>query len=253
VNDLPLHRCHDYAELMRQWQTVAAAAGLKRHELCRVEGQRLFWLESASARAGAPVIYISAGVHGDEPAATSGLLAWAQKRIDWLRDGAFLLFPCLNPHGLLANTRVNQAGLDLNRRFHLDDDPVCGAWRQVMRGVSMQMAICLHEDYDALGCSVSELSHPPDGWSRPLLQRAPSAKRPADPRPKIDGNLSHGGVIQRKRAPRSLPGLPEAVVLYQMGCQLSLTFETPSEFALNDRVAAHRRFLDAAIPLATKT
>jgi murein peptide amidase A len=247
LNQLPLHRCHDYAELIRQWRLVATEAGLKKHELCQLDGQRIVWFETAAAQTGTPPIYLSAGVHGDEPAATSGLLAWAQQNISRLRRDAFLLFPCLNPHGLLANTRVNQAGEDLNRRFHLDDDPVCGPWRQVIRAYTLPMGICLHEDYDAQGCYVYELSPHPQGWSRPLLQKASSARLPIDPRRKIDGHLSHAGVIQRQRAPRNLPGMPEAVVLYQMGCPISLTFETPSEFALTDRVNAHRRFLNAAL------
>lgn len=250
MNDLPLHRCHDYAELMRQWQVVVDQAGLRQRELCQVDGQRIVWIESQAAEAGAPVIYISAGVHGDEPAATSGLLAWAQKRIAWLRSSPFLIFPCLNPHGLLANTRVDQNGRDLNRRFNLDDDLVCGAWRRVMRTITMRLAICLHEDYDAQGCYLYELSRRTDDWSRSILQLAQSAKIPVDPRQKIDGHQCRDGVIHRRRAPRGLEGLPEAFVLYQMGCPLSLTFETPSEFALTDRVAAHKRFIDAAIKQA---
>lgn len=250
MNDLPIHRCHDYAELMRQWQLVVNEAGLRQRELCRVDGQRIFWLESAAAHASAPAIYISAGVHGDEPAATSGLLAWAQKRVALLRKEPFLLFPCLNPHGLMTNTRMDQNGLDLNRRFHLADDLVCGAWLRVLHGFSLRLAICLHEDYDAQGCYVYELSRRTDGLTHAILQKAKSAKIPVDPRSKIDGHDCREGVIKRRRPPRNLPGLPEAFVLYQLGCPLSLTFETPSEFALTDRVAAHKRFLDAAIKQA---
>ncbi len=246
---LPTHRCHDYPELIRQWRAVAAETGLMVRELCRVEGLRVLWLESAAAQLGEPVVYLSAGVHGDEPGATSGLLAWAQRNAKRLAREPFLIFPCLNPHGLLANTRVDHRGLDLNRRFHLEDDPVCGAWRRALNGRAMRLAVCLHEDYDAHGAYVYELSRRPGGWSSSLLSRCTDKSMPVDTRVRIDGRTANTGVIQRKKSPRGLPGLPEAVAVYELGCPLSLTFETPSEFALDVRARAHVRFLDAVMQL----
>lgn len=247
-NLLPGHRCHDYADLMRQWRAVAAEAGLLVNELCRVDGVRVLWLESAAARRGEPLVYLSAGVHGDEPGATEGLVGWARQNARRLRDGSFLIFPCLNPHGLMGNTRMDQRGLDLNRRFHLEDDPVCGAWRRVVTGRAMRLAVCLHEDYDALGAYVYELSSRlPRGWSHELLRRCTNARLPVDARTRIDGQLAREGVIQRRKSPRKLPGLPEAVAVYEMGCEISLTFETPSEFALDERARSHARFLDAVL------
>lgn len=246
---LPIHRCHDYAELIRQWRALAAETGLAMRELCRVDGLRVFWLESAAARRGEPVVYLSAGVHGDEPGATAGLLAWAQRNVTRLAREPFLIFPCLNPHGLLTNTRMDQRGLDLNRRFHLADDPVCGAWRRVLTGRAMRLAVCLHEDYDAHGLYVYELSRRPGDWGRDLLRRCADKHLPVDNRARIDGRAAREGVIQRKKSPRGLPGLPEAVAVYELGCPLSLTFETPSEFALDARARAHVRFLDAVMRL----
>ncbi len=248
-NRLPNHRCHDYPELIRQWRALCREAGLVMRELCRVDGLRVHWLESKAARRGDPAIYLSAGVHGDEPGATAGLLAWAGQNLERLKRESFVIFPCLNPHGLLLNTRVDQRGLDLNRRFHLDDDPVCGAWRRVLTGRALRLAICLHEDYDAHGIYVYELSRLEGGWSRTLLRQCMDATLPVDSRAKIEGRAAHGGVIQRKKSPRGLPGLPEAVAIYELGCPVSLTFETPSEFALDDRVRAQARFLDAALHL----
>lgn len=246
---LPVHRCHDYPELIRQWREVGRAAGLAMRGLCRVDGLPVHWLESKAARRGEPLVYLSAGVHGDEPGATSGLLTWAQQNTGLLARDSFLIFPCLNPHGLLHNTRADHRGLDLNRRFHLDNDPVCGPWRRVLTGRAMRLAICLHEDYDACGAYVYELSRKPRGWSREPLQFSASARLPVDSRTRIDGRAAHDGVIQRKKSPRGLPGLPEAVAIYELGCPVSLTFETPSEFALDDRAQAHVRFLQAALRL----
>ncbi len=249
---IPLHRCHDYLELIRQWRLVSRAAGLKMRELCRSGGLRVHWLESAAARRGEPLVYLSAGVHGDEAGATSGLLAWAQRNVRRLQQESFAIFPCLNPHGLILNTRHDQRGLDLNRRFHLDDDPVCGAWRRLIASRSLRLGICLHEDYDACGMYLYELSRQLGGWSSGLLRQCADATMPIESRLSIDGRTARDGVIQRKKSPKGLPGLPEAVALYELGCPVSLTFETPSEFALDDRVNAQVRFLDAALSFAAE-
>jgi protein MpaA len=244
---LPNHHCHDYARLRRGWRGVARAAALKWRRLVMVDEGEVFWLESAPAGRGEPSLYVSAGVHGDEPGATAGLLDWAARRVSWLRDNPVVLFPCLNPAGLGLNTRTDGRGLDLNRRFHMEDDPVCGPWRQVVSRMRLAAGVCLHEDYDAQGCYLYELSTLDPGWGVSLLARAASASMPVDGRKRIDGRIARHGVIQRRRSPTGLPGMPEAVALYELGCPVTLTFETGSEFSLEARAAAHRRFLDAVI------
>lgn len=240
-------QAHDPRALLSRWRRVARAAGLRWQVLAEVDGEGIPSLERQ--RAGSPLIYLSSGVHGDEAAAAWGLLAWAEENIPLLKAGSFLICPCLNPHGLRANTRADQRGLDLNRRFHLDDDPVCGPWRQLMnRPQPPALGICLHEDYDAAGCYVYELdSHlPPMGAA---CLRAAAAHVPVDMRRTIDGRRACDGVIRRSRIPRDLPGLPEAVILWRLGCPRTLTFETPSEAALGDRVRAHAAFIHAAVRL----
>src|SRR3954467_5462789 len=61
-------------------------------------------------------IYISAGIHGDEPA---GPLAVRQLILDnvWPENVELSLFPCLNPTGFELNTRENVEGTDLNRQY----------------------------------------------------------------------------------------------------------------------------------------
>ncbi len=251
VHLLPAHRSHDYPALAARWRELAARTGMKVRQLCQAQGQKVLWLESAAARVGQSAVYLSAGVHGDEAAATSGLLLWAEAHEQVLRTEPYLIFPCMNPVGLMLNTRADGRGLDLNRRFHLEDDPVCGAWLKVMRGRAVRLAICLHEDYDAQGMYVYELSRLPKGWSGEILKGIATARLPVDGRRRIEGRAAMNGVIQRRRSPKGLPGLPEAVALYQLGCQISLTFETPSEFALDERAQAQAAFVETAIAQAT--
>jgi hypothetical protein len=68
-----------------------------------------------------------------------------------------------------------------------------------------------------------------------------------DPRASIDGRRALDGVIRRSTIPSGLPGLPEAIVLWQLGCPVTLTFETPSEFSLDDRVQTQADFVSAVL------
>lgn len=244
MNLLPHHRAHDVRALAAGWNAVARAAGLRRRVLAKIDGLDVVWYEN---RGGAgPACYLSAGVHGDEPAAAWGLLAWAQANTAWLRAHPVVIFPCLNPHGLALNTRADGRGLDLNRRFHLEDDAVCGPWRQVAASRPWRLALCLHEDYDGQGAYVYELGAHRGSHAAPLLAAA-TREIGMDPRRRIDHSVARAGVIRRRRLPTHLPGLPEAVVLHQLGCPLTLTFETPSEFDLDARVRAQAAFVAAAL------
>lgn len=220
-------------------------------ELVTVGDQAVYQLVSRAARGGESVVYLSAGVHGDEPGAVCGLLAWAMENTALLREGSFVILPCLNPHGLMLNTRVDHRGRDLNRRFHLKRDPLLGAWHRLLSAHRLVAGLCLHEDYDAEGMYLYELSRGRvSGVGQAILDRCEAGVIARDPRSMIEGMRAKRGVIRREKAPEEMPGLPEAIVLYQAGCPLSLTFETPSEFSLDDRVEAQSRFIQATMEVA---
>jgi hypothetical protein len=245
IHRLPLHRAHDYAALMAGWERVATKAGLQAVNLGMAGNLPVVAFESAAAAQGQPAVYLSTGVHGDEPAPPWGLLEWAAGHLDLLRRGSFIISPCLNPAGLIANTRLDGQGRDINRRFHLGRDPLIKAWRQFMKGRPLVFGLCLHEDYDSQGCYVYELT-----CERRVLSEAPMTAietvLPRDLRRNIEGRPAKRGIIRPKVVPSSIRG-PEAIVLHKQGCPTALTFETPSEFALDDRVEAHRRFIEASL------
>ncbi|MBX7209926.1 MAG: M14 family metallocarboxypeptidase [Verrucomicrobiaceae bacterium] len=240
------HRCHDYAHLAERWLRVAKRAGIEAREFAKAASIPLLMLESRAAAAGETLVYLSSGVHGDEAGSACGLLAWAEANVALLKKEAFLIFPCLNPQGLMLNTRADHRGLDLNRRFHLADDEVCGPWQRAVANRCMKLGLCLHEDYDAQGAYVYELGGQKTAMSPPLLKKV-SRILPLDPRTDIDGRAAARGVIRPRRIPKTLPGMPEAIELHRRGCQVTLTFETPSEAALELRIAAHQAFITSAI------
>lgn len=66
-------------------------------------------------------VFISAGVHGEEPAGVYTLLKFLEHDVyDFLGDYCFLIFPCINPFGFEHNYRFNSNGIDVNRQFKLD-------------------------------------------------------------------------------------------------------------------------------------
>ncbi len=243
---LTTQRSHDYALLLQSWRKLAARVGLKISRLATVDGLSVFYITTPSTRWDTRErIYLSAGVHGDEPAPPWGLLNWAQTNTKLFSKHRFLIFPCFNPHGLMNNTRMDQRGVDINRTFHDGREPLIAAWEKTLKGRRISLAICLHEDYDAQGCYVYELtSRKDDAGSRILRDCA--AIIPTDPRRSIDGRRMKKGHFLRRIAP-NLPGMPEAVQLYKLGAPVSLTFESPSEFSLIDRVAAQKRFITSAL------
>lgn len=238
---LTRHRCHDSADIIRRWKAVAKAARLRVQTLyVTPSGDPVLFLESSHQTADG--LYLSAGVHGDEPAPVTAMLEWAEENVALLRAGSFVIVPLFNPVGLRANTRTDEHGTDLNRQFHDATHPHIAGWYAAMQGRRFRLCIMLHEDYDAQGVYAYELSGRSGLTTAPYLTAA-ARHVPLDPRRTIDGFAARYGVI-RPRVPHHLPGLPEALVLYQQYAPAAFTFETPSEFSLLERTASHRAVLE---------
>ena len=246
VKLLPNHRAHDAQHLIQRWRVLARTAGCRIKILCKVGDLPVIVLESAAAQAGEPAVYLSTGVHGDEAGSAWGLLTWAEKHLNELKRGSFLLAPCLNPVGLTLNTRADHRGIDINRRFHDAADEICGPWQQWITGRAMRFGLCLHEDYDAQGIYLYELNHARETKGHEIIERCARVIAP-DPRKNIDGQRANHGVIRRRNLPTNLPGMPEAIELHVRGCPVTLTFESPSEFDLDTRIRVQVKFVESAL------
>src|SRR4051812_11923904 len=110
-----MHRAHDYPHLVARWRAVCRAAGMRWRTFARAGKYALHYVETPAP---GPAVYVSAGIHGDEPAGPEALITWAEADPARLRRHALLIFPCLNPWGLVNNIRRDEDGLDLNRCFH---------------------------------------------------------------------------------------------------------------------------------------
>jgi hypothetical protein len=192
-------------------------------------------------------IYISAGIHGDEPA---GPLAVRRLLLEnqWPAHFSFWICPCLNPGGFLLNRRENAEGRDLNRQYLRPEAGEIAAhiaWLE--RQPRFDFCLCLHEDWEAHGFYLYELN--PDGLPSLAagILKAVGEGCPIDTSETIEGRPAQGGLIRPSTNPQSRPDWPEAFYLVSHKTRLSYTFETPSDFALEMRVAAQVRGVNAAL------
>ncbi len=231
-----------------RWRSVARGAGVKLQVIATAGELPVFVLKSP-ALSGGDGVYFSAGIHGDEPGSCAGLLAWAEAHVRELRELPVVIFPCLNPWGLVGNRRSDSRGNDLNRMFHKKRNPVIAGVQRAVAGHEFRAALMLHEDYDGEGVYLYEHATG-SPFSEAILDTA-SAVIPRDLRSRIDGWRARGGVLRPRIDAEALKaiGYPEAVWLFQRGCHNSITFETPSEFALERRVGAQVAAIEAVVGL----
>jgi hypothetical protein len=236
---LARHRAHDYPHLVERWRAVAARAGLTMRRFATGPEFNLYYLRSKRLpREG--TIYISAGIHGDEAAGTEALITWAEKNTRLLGRRPFFLAPCINPWGLVNNSRTDSRKRDLNRSFQNDEVMETTALKRAMGKRKFSLGLMMHEDYDALGIYIYELEGACPHWGEALLAAA-RPHVPTDSRDMIEGRECVNGMVRRPldMALFKEIGLPEAVYLYLQGCPRVFTIETPSEYGLDRRVRAH--------------
>jgi hypothetical protein len=241
---------HDYDALLERWRTLAGECGLRARILCEAGGDPVICLENERAiRGERGGLYVSTGVHGDECAPVWALLEWAGSGPRVFHDRPVKLFPCLNPAGFRANTRLDGSGTDLNRSFTDRTHPVIRAWQESMEGRRFDLALNLHEDYDTGGIYLYELTRR-ESIGHELLSSCEGIL-PREMAPQIDGSEFDRGLLVRKGDIERVVeeqlggGYPEAILLFLRYADSSFTFETPSERDLSLRIAAHRAFLDA--------
>jgi hypothetical protein len=183
--------------------------------------------------------YLSAGIHGDEPAGPLALLELIRSRM-LPRDIDLTVCPVLNPRGLHANDRNNTEGIDLNRDYNHLRAPETRAHVQWLASQPpWDLTVLLHEDWESAGFYLYEL-HPASrrGLAESILA-AVSRVCPIEQAAIIDGREAHApGIIRPSIDPRSRPDWPEAFWLLQNRCDRNITLEAPSDFPMAIRVGA---------------
>jgi murein peptide amidase A len=192
-------------------------------------------------------LYISTGIHGDEPAGPLAALKLLQEN-NWPPTAEIFLLPCLNPDGFVLNTRGNADGIDLNRDYrHLETNEITAHVRWLERQPEFDLTLCLHEDWESHGFYLYELN--PDGHATlgEKLVTAVAPVCPIDLSPVIEGREAKGGVIRPSLDPAVRVQWPEAFWLIQNKTRRSCTLEAPSDFPLATRVNALVAGVNAAL------
>jgi hypothetical protein len=218
------------AATLRHWLVDRRAAG--------DAGDLVFLRRPAPVANPGPRFYLSAGIHGDEPAGPLALLQLLRED-RWPPGSALWLCPCLNPSGFARNRRENGTGLDLNRDYRnpqSSEVQIHTAWLE--RQPAFDLALCLHEDWEAHGFYLYELN--PDSRPTRAEHAIAAVERvcPIDPSAVIEGRPARGGVIRPELNAALRPDWPEAFYLIQHKTRHSYTLEAPSDFALATRVNA---------------
>ncbi|GDY21541.1 hypothetical protein LBMAG56_28880 [Verrucomicrobiota bacterium] len=236
----------DIGDVLRRIAATASRCGWRLEHFHHLGTHSLAALHRRSA-APARRIYISAGIHGDEPAGPLAVLQLLEQN-DWPADADLWLCPCLNPAGFTLNRRENASGIDLNREYHAPVAPeVLAHTRWLAAQPAFDLALCLHEDWESHGFYLYELN--PD--QRPSLAEkiiaAVAPVCPIDLSPVIETRPARGGIVRPDVDPLSRPQWPEAFYLLQHKTRLSYTLEAPSDFPLATRTAALATAVKAAL------
>lgn len=99
------------------------------HQASTASTYPLYCLRYTAKQNSSSLIYVSAGIHGDEPSGVECALRLVELLVDSdlhnrfhrfpfpLNEYNWLISPCDNPYGYERDIRENAAGLDLNRMF----------------------------------------------------------------------------------------------------------------------------------------
>lgn len=239
----------DIADVARRGLAAAERHGWEIDRLASEGGPEVLALRRRSG-GGRRRIYVSTGIHGDEPAGPLAVL----DRLEadrWPTDADLWVCPCLNPTGFPLNRRESASGHDLNRDYrHLETAEVRSHVAWLQHQPRFDFAVCLHEDWEAKGFYLYELN--PDGLAsqaEALIDRV-SGVCPIDPSPWIDDREARGGIIRPMADLAGRPKWPEAFYLFQQKTRHSYTLEAPSDFELAVRVRALDTALDVLLGLS---
>lgn len=127
----------------------------------------LYCLHYTAKNADAPTIYVSAGIHGNEPAGVECAVRLIEQLADTthqnffrllLKEFNWLISPCDNPYGYEQDTRENALENDLNRMFGTPNRCLETAFitesllrTQTYPKTKIALALDLHEDTDSTG------------------------------------------------------------------------------------------------------
>lgn len=249
----------DVGATLQRLNEAADEQGFDRFTLVEQAGTIIPYFTRKAKKEGAPRIYISTGMHGDEPAGPLAIL-------DLLETGQFCdaidwtLFPMLNPAGLKTNQRENHQGIDLNRDYKEPETKEVQAHIEVIeQSDPWDLALIVHEDWESEGYYLYDLpTELTQGWAPKVIESV-SRVCPIDLGEQIDEMSAKNGIISPDMdnidtEPKLMGSWPEAIyLLNEEKIHGTYTLESPSSYDLRTRMDAHKAAIRTCIDLLLST
>jgi hypothetical protein len=213
-----------------------------------------------------PAVLISGGVHGDEPAGVQAVLAFLENIPRAIREAVQIVaLPCVNPSGFDRGTLQTAGGANLNRLFGVGSAQTevraIEDWL-LRRAFRFQMTFDLHEvrpDYIGEGFTKKDnprgaylyeiVSDQSERIGRALIDALPS-NREVCQWPTIYNDINDRGVISYPSGCRNeiyAQSTSFDAFLSDKYTGHAFTFETPTDWAINERIDTHLVFLEIAL------
>ncbi len=237
----------DPAEFSPRFAAAARRAGFAAQPYGEINGYPLIaYTKRTPGRR--PRVYVSTGMHGDEPAPPWALLRLLEAGFFDARCTWFLC-PLLNPTGFLRNTRENFASVDLNRDYKsLRAAETVSHVRWLQRQPRFDLVVCMHEDWESKGFYLYELNLDRHPTLAHAMIGAAKAHGPIEAAAVIDGReIAEPGIIRPVSDPLLRDTWPEALYLAYKHSTLNYTIETASAQPLEQRVTTQVAVLQAAL------
>ena len=225
--------------------------GFSSESIGSYEGIALMAYTKLAAHVDAPTVYISSGMHGDEPAGPEAIrslleMGFFSERYHWQ------IVPVINPIGLQSGTRENAQGLDLNRDYyHLKSEEVRNHVAWLEQQTVPNLMLSLHEDWESTGYYFYEINTRGDQPEQAqVLMKHLDSVMFREPELVIDDHdVRDQGWIYHEAVADEFENWPEAIYMADRGCPLSLTMETPSSVELRERVKTQIAFVQSAVDI----
>jgi len=250
----------DPAAYARDVEDAARAGGWTLRQLSPTASAPRPWLQRiALGGRGAPKVYLSSGIHGDEISGPLALLEML-RRPDFFSKFEATIFPMLNPDGLARGARGNADGIDLNRDYRETKSAEIASHIEALKTLGrFEAALMMHEDFEGVGAYLYELNDELSPTLGGEIIAAMGRHVPIDLRPEIEEVPARGGVLSRRDLVakhgriEDRPDWPEAIYLSVNHTRVAYTSETPKPFPLEQRVAAQIAAVEALLGALQKS
>ena len=186
-----------------------------------------------------PYVYISAGIHGNEPAPPIAVLKLLKN--DFFSDDYnWVICPAMNPYGLSKATRRNKEGFDLNRQYRNTTEPeIDNHINWLEKFTQFNLTISMHEDHEADGFYLYERHSRDEVPEAKVILKEVSKVIPIKDEYQVDGEHVVNGVIHSEKFEEKKKHWTELLWLNHNYKEcLHYTFESPSKFPLEQRIKA---------------